>query len=210
MLIIQEIEYRCDPRLKRKCVCVYILDFFRLIDNLPAATRKKHKETNNVIVYQGYRLGGIMNDQVYINNYLKLKLSYHKHGELVSIPYICKRVHRTEEIPQKWWNDHFVYRNEFRVVGFEVEARSIDTSQLTFDGNTCILPSEASPQFVNPKGTSLLFLYSVEWKQSDVSWASRWDVYLGMSDVEIHWFSIINSLIVVFFLSGENAIIMIA
>ena len=90
-----------------------------------------------------------------------------------------------------------------------MEARSIDTSQLTFDGNTCILPSEASPQFVNPKGTSLLFLYSVEWKQSDVSWASRWDVYLGMSDVEIHWFSIINSLIVVFFLSGENAIIMI-
>lgn len=61
--------------------------FFRLIDNLPAATRKKHKETNNVVVYQGYRLGGTMNDQVYINNYLKLKLSYHKHGELVSIPY---------------------------------------------------------------------------------------------------------------------------
>ena len=90
-----------------------------------------------------------------------------------------------------------------------MEARSIDISQLTFDGNTCILPNEASPQFVNPKGTSLLFLYSVEWKQSDVSWASRWDVYLGMSDVEIHWFSIINSLIVVFFLSGENAIIMI-
>lgn len=56
----------------------------RLIDNLPAATRKKHKETNNIIVYQGYRLGGISdqpNDQVYINNYLKLKLSYHKHGE---------------------------------------------------------------------------------------------------------------------------------
>lgn len=62
--------------------------FFRLIDNLPAATKKKHKETNNVVVYQGYRLGGTMNDQVYINNYLKLKLSYHKHGELVSIPYI--------------------------------------------------------------------------------------------------------------------------
>jgi len=88
-----------------------------------------------------------------------------------------------------------------------VEARSIDTSQLKFDGNTCILPNEASPQFVSPKGTSLLFLYSVEWKQSDVSWASRWDVYLGMSDVEIHWFSIINSLIVVFFLSGKYILI---
>lgn len=70
---------------------VSILDFFRLIDNLPAATKKKHKETNNVVVYQGYRLGGTMNDQVYINNYLKLKLSYHKHGELVFILFIFVR-----------------------------------------------------------------------------------------------------------------------
>lgn len=99
-------------------------------------------------------------------------------------------------------------RDEFRVVGFEVETRSVDTSQLKFDGNTCVIPNEANLQFVNSKGTSLQFLYSVEWKKSDVSWASRWDVYLGMSDVEIHWFSIINSLIVVFFLSGNiNAII---
>ena len=96
-----------------------------------------------------------------------------------------------------------IRRNEFRVVGFEVEARSVDVSQLKFDGNTCILPTHANPQFVNPKGTKLLFLYSVEWRQSDVSWASRWDIYLGMSDVEIHWFSIINSLIVVLFLSGK-------
>lgn len=151
-----------------------------LIDNLPAATKKVHKDTNNVIVYHGYRLGGVMSDQFYINNYLKLKLSYHKYGE-----------------------------NEFRVVGFEVEARSVDVSQLKFDGNTCIVPTHASPQFVNPKGTEILFLYSVEWKQSDVSWASRWDIYLGMSDVEIHWFSIINSLIVVLFLSGILTMIMV-
>lgn len=89
------------------------------------------------------------------------------------------------------------------MVGFEVEARSVDINQLNLKGNTCTLPSHANPQFVNPKGTKLLFLYSVKWKQSDVSWASRWDIYLGMSDVEIHWFSIINSLIVVLFLSGK-------
>lgn len=94
-------------------------------------------------------------------------------------------------------------RNEFRVVGFEVEAHSIDFDQLQFDGNTCKIPTEHSLQYVNPKGTRILFLYSIEWKESDVSWASRWDIYLGMSDVEIHWFSIINSLVVVCFLSGK-------
>ena len=44
------------------------------------------------------------------------------------------------------------------------------------------------------------FLFSQE---SDIKWASRWDTYLTMSDVQIHWFSIINSVVVVFFLSGE-------
>lgn len=93
-------------------------------------------------------------------------------------------------------------RNEFRVVGFEVEALSIDAKQLEFEGNACKITNQLNPQYVNSGDTQLLFLYSVEWKESEVSWASRWDIYLGMSDVEIHWFSIINSLAVVCFLSG--------
>lgn len=40
-------------------------------------------------------------------------------------------------------------------------------------------------------------------------WASRWDTYLSSGDVQIHWFSIVNSLVVVFFLSGILTMIMI-
>ena len=39
-------------------------------------------------------------------------------------------------------------------------------------------------------------------------WASRWDTYLLMMDDQIHWFSIINSLMIVLFLSGMVAMIM--
>jgi len=42
-----------------------------------------------------------------------------------------------------------------------------------------------------------------------VRWASRWDLYMHMSDDEVHWFSIINSLLVVLFLSGMVAMIMV-
>ncbi|KAL7298697.1 hypothetical protein TKK_0008456 [Trichogramma kaykai] len=150
-----------------------------LIDNLPAATKKINN--GDTIVYPGYYLGGIdEKNRVYINNYLKLKLTYHKHGE-----------------------------NEFRVVGFEVEALSVDYNQVGHDGGTCKIPPQASPQYVNPKGTKILFFYSVEWKESDISWASRWDIYLGMNYVEIHWFSIINSMVVICFLSGIISMIMI-
>lgn len=48
-------------------------------------------------------------------------------------------------------------------------------------------------------------LYLPPLQESDIKWASRWDTYLTMSDVQIHWFSIINSVVVVFFLSGERS-----
>ena len=45
-------------------------------------------------------------------------------------------------------------------------------------------------------------------QSSDIRWASRWDTYLLMMDDQIHWFSIINSLMIVLFLSGMVAMIM--
>jgi hypothetical protein len=46
-------------------------------------------------------------------------------------------------------------------------------------------------------------------QESDVQWASRWDVYLRMPRDDIHWFSIFNSTVVLLFLSAMVAVIMI-
>lgn len=54
-----------------------------------------------------------------------------------------------------------------------------------------------------PGTTNVMFTYEVQWEASDIRWASRWDTYLTMGDVQIHWFSIINSVVVVFFLAGK-------
>ena len=35
-------------------------------------------------------------------------------------------------------------------------------------------------------------------------WASRWDIYLNMADVQIHWFSIFNSFMMVIFLVRKD------
>ena len=53
----------------------------------------------------------------------------------------------------------------------------------------------------------LAFSYSVVWEEhGDLAWASRWDtyMYLHMSDVQIHWFAICNSVAIVLYLSGEG------
>jgi hypothetical protein len=44
---------------------------------------------------------------------------------------------------------------------------------------------------------------------SEIRWASRWDTYLKMTDDQIHWFSIVNSVMIVLFLSGMVAMIMV-
>lgn len=46
----------------------------------------------------------------------------------------------------------------------------------------------------------LVFTYGVEWRESEIKWASRWDIYLSMNHAvpdKVHWFSIVNSLLIV-------------
>ena len=45
--------------------------------------------------------------------------------------------------------------------------------------------------------------------RADIKWASRWDSYLKSSQSSIRWFSIINSLIVVLFMTGMIAVILV-
>ena len=38
-----------------------------------------------------------------------------------------------------------------------------------------------------------MFTYSVVWEERpELAWASRWDTYLSMSDVQIHWFQLVS------------------
>lgn len=46
-------------------------------------------------------------------------------------------------------------------------------------------------------------------QDKEVVWATRWDRFLVNSDPNIHWYSIINSLIILLFLSGMVAVIML-
>lgn len=108
----------------------------------------------------------------------------------------------------------------FRVVGFEIETSSIDFTQMKLDlpNKKCsvVLSGQqadakvATPQkLVSEQNNKLHMTYEIQWVESEIPWASRWDSYLKMSDVQIHWFSIINSLVVVFFLAGILSMILL-
>lgn len=76
---------------------------FRLVDNLPCATRYEIGNTNEVIYENGYRLGWEEDGRFYVNNHLDIILRYHQPGPDV-----------------------------YRVVGFEVQPQSIESSRFKF------------------------------------------------------------------------------
>ncbi|KAL5248891.1 hypothetical protein ACHWQZ_G017919 [Mnemiopsis leidyi] len=125
--------------------------------------------------------------------------------------------HRGHKVGQVYQNNVYLYNNfhfkikyhvgsitgKFRITGFEVESNShAGTDSCTKDGNPL--------QLIKDQATKVSFSYSVEWEEGTIAWASRWDTYLtSATNSQIHWFSIINSLIIVLFLSGLLAMIMV-
>jgi transmembrane 9 superfamily protein 2/4 len=51
------------------------------------------------------------------------------------------------------------------------------------------------------------YSYRVMWNESSTPWATRWDNYLHIFDPRIHWFSLINSLVIVVFLCAMVSMI---
>ncbi|KAG2491788.1 hypothetical protein HYH03_009948 [Edaphochlamys debaryana] len=87
----------------------------------------------------------------------------------------------------------------YMVVGFEVSPCSIarkagaDIEDIVcgVDDDSHITPQEIK------LGADIVYTYDVYWQDSKIKWASRWDAYLRMPGGKVHWFSIVNSLLVV-------------
>lgn len=63
-----------------------------------------------------------------------------------------------------------------------------------------------------PRGedADVIFTYDIDWVEDETTWANRWDIYLRNNpDDEIHIFAIVNSLMIILFLSGIVAMILL-
>ncbi|XP_052159397.1 transmembrane 9 superfamily member 7-like [Oryza glaberrima] len=162
-----------------------------ILDNLPVVVPRQTREGSQTPSFEhGYRVGyKLKDDKYYINNHLSFKVLYHEDSN----------------------------SPDARIVGFHVIPSSIKHEYSAWDdknptvqtcnANNKITPGSHTPQDVVPEAY-VVFSYDVTFEASEIIWASRWDVYLLSSDSQIHWFSIINSLMIVLFLSGMVAMIM--
>ena len=165
-----------------------------IVDNLPAASIVD-SEQFVVTNYIGFPVGYINNKIHYLYNHVNIILEYS------------------------------AVEDGSRIVGFYVEPLSIRhefNSPWTGKGTPPLLTSCPTNgkhvEYDNVKDHQkvaegkVIFSYGVEWRASDVQWASRWDVYLSMNHLvpdKVHWFSIINSVVIVFFLAFMVAMILV-
>ncbi|KAI8136982.1 hypothetical protein BJV82DRAFT_718516 [Fennellomyces sp. T-0311] len=113
-------------------------------------------------------------------------------------------------------NNHFEINIDYhelaggkkRVVGVLVSASSRDTPVDEYGTPQC--GKQKGAFHLKEDGSSeVVYTYSVNWKSSPTVWATRWDNYLHVVDPSIHWFSLVNSIVIVLFLTGMVAMILL-
>ncbi|KAH0630812.1 hypothetical protein JD844_004056 [Phrynosoma platyrhinos] len=95
-----------------------------------------------------------------------------------------------------------------RLVTARLEPKSYkhtDINKLTCEEPPMEIPAETTSKL------DLIYSYSVKFEENNnIKWASRWDYILeSMPHTNIQWFSIMNSLVIVLFLSGMVAMILL-
>ncbi|CAO3660956.1 unnamed protein product [Umbelopsis vinacea] len=96
--------------------------------------------------------------------------------------------------------------DNYRVVGVLVTPNSSNAKEV--NGEVSCAPSGAH-QFKFDGKDTITYTYSVTWAASNTPWATRWDNYLHIFDPSIHWFSLVNSIVIVLFLTGMVAMILL-
>jgi transmembrane 9 superfamily protein 2/4 len=143
-----------------------------LVDGLPAAEMKVDTRTGELFFDMGFNLG---NDD----------------GPFEEAPALNNHY----EIVLRY---HTPSPGKHRVVGVLVWPSSLGGSQ---EGVASCEYENVPPLILSETESSTVrYTYRVTWNETDTPWATRWDNYLHVFDPRIHWFSLVNSIVIVVFL----------
>ncbi|KAF9428829.1 hypothetical protein BGZ94_000888 [Podila epigama] len=118
------------------------------------------------------------------------------------------QLHNHYEIRVEYHHNREV--NSLRVVGISVNPFSIANPQIGAVLCGTSKADEVAGTLLDEKTKSAVtYTYSVHWKEVETAWATRWDRYLLGGEPKIHWFSLVDSIIIVLFLTGMVAMILL-
>ncbi|CAF9930463.1 hypothetical protein IMSHALPRED_008182 [Imshaugia aleurites] len=175
----QKFDQRSAKFVNRRIWQNYNLNW--LIDGLPAGQPYTDPSTNTDFTLRGFPLGMVDKDQkAVLNNHFDIVIDYHEAGS-----------------------------DKYRVVGVLVIPSSRSGSKNLGNGKVDCGNSDQHLLLDEKGDTSVTWTYGVYWRESKTAWATRWDSYLHVFDPRIHWFSLVNSAVIVVFLCGMVGAILV-
>ncbi|PWZ08092.1 Transmembrane 9 superfamily member 7 [Zea mays] len=177
----------------------------RILDYLLVVVPRRAREGSQTPSFEhGYRVGyKLKDDKYYMNNHLSFKVLYHEDQTSPDARIVGFHV-----IPSRFaiFHDVQLHRSSISTSSMNMVPRTTIISQCKLAMLTLRLHLVVT---LLKRWLLMQMLYSLmTLLLSDIKWASRWDVYLLSCDSQIHWFSIVNSLMIVLFLSSMVAMIM--
>ncbi|KAF9538356.1 hypothetical protein EC957_006894 [Mortierella hygrophila] len=163
----------------------YVINW--LIDGLPVGHLRgaRSKDQEKQLYSIGFPLGVVVDggkEAPWFNNHYDIEIDYH----------------------------HNLQKDTLRVVGITVDPISV--LEVVEDAESCGTKTgeRMPPMILSEKGTTLVpYTYTVKWNEVPTAWATRWDKYLLVGEPRIHWFSLVNSIIIVLFLTGMVAMVLL-
>ena len=227
--VLCSMEYNEDEvaHFKERIDEAYVINW--VVDNMPAAEDivDSSSGTDYVFYEHGFYVGGKFDNtkskdaseeekkkaaNYYLNNHVTITVLTH----VVEPPKTSKKKKALKPRVKT-----------SRIVGVRVTPRSIshkvegDAPAKFDDPKQCSDPASLglSPMVIDGSLASkkdgkvrVIWTYDVKWQVSSIKWASRWDVYLSMGNRyadDVHWFSIINSVLIAVFLTGMVGLILV-
>ncbi|KVH88313.1 transmembrane 9 superfamily member 11-like [Cynara cardunculus var. scolymus] len=174
-----------------------------ILDNLPAI--RYTKRDTYFLRWTGYPIGIKVQDSYYVFNHLKFTVLVHKYEE-TNVANVMGTGDGAEAIPVRKQDSDVP---GYIVVGFEVTpcsfkhtAESVKNLKTYGRYPSKIICEDNTVTMAIKENEPVAFTYEVAFVESDIKWPSRWDAYLKMEGAKVHWFSILNSLMVITFLAG--------
>lgn len=196
------------------------------LDNMPLVTRLPPPKAGSAAAGSaaasaagsfmlGYPLGvEDASGSMFLYNHLRLRVLYHRPASTDVAMAAAAAASAASGKP----------RNPvYRIVGFEVQPMSVNHQNVDGKLATCPVngtdieplrvPGRASSRQVAAETPvmSNAITYDVEWVESQQAWATRWDALLNANavQVQIQWFSVVNSVMIALFLAGMVALILL-
>jgi transmembrane 9 superfamily member 2/4 len=189
-----------------------------IVDNLSSASKAEDDETITTRYWQGFPIGYVSEDTklAYIHNHVNLEIMYHpvetESGKYRIVRFTVEPFSIKHEFEKLDEDDDATKNPTTKVAKILNPIASCDASRkspIHTDYNM-IHSKGREPQLASGK---VLFTYDVKWvENSQLKWASRWDIYLSMDNAipaKVHWMSIANSLVIVVVLSAMIAAILV-